>query len=165
MTTKNEPILAPVLSPASLAPVEMPASDESQAIEGSPAASARRKRFVRLVVGIMGLCGAIVIAAIGATAIGHTDDAPTASVATASIAAALTAYPTATTRVESAPPAPLAVASPKTSAPPGKKKGPLRAQPVMKQRGAAKPAPPTAAGSPSPLEGLMRPVSHGSVHP
>jgi hypothetical protein len=173
---REEPMLAPVLSPASLAPIEMPDATLDDPSDEARATTARRQRLVRIVMGVMGLCAAIGVAAVGASLLGHGDDTASASVsdslsspakiqASTSIAGTLAALTTTATRVDLPT---LSAPSPATNAHSAKKKAPLRPQPATKRHATAKPpAKPNGAngGSGKSLEELLKPVSHGNARP
>jgi hypothetical protein len=173
---REEPMLAPVLSPASLAPIEMPDATFDGPSDEARVTTERRQRLVRIVMGVMGLCAAIGVAAVGASLLGHGDDTASASIsdslaspakvqASTSIAGTLAALTTPATRVDPSAP------SPATNAHSAKKRAPLRPQPAAKRHATAKPpAKPNGASggsgkSPASLEELLKPVSHGNARP
>ena len=171
---RDDVMLAPVLVSTSLAPIEMPSLQDS---DEALAASLRRRRFSRLVAGVMGLCAAIGVAAIGTTVLARSEEPPRAGATmkeplanlpfTKPAASATPATLTVTNAATLMADAPTAKASPPaTTAHPAKKKWQLRAQPAAKHQTPAAPAPSARApGSPSSLEELMRPVSHGNTRP
>ena len=169
---RDDVMLAPVLVSTSLAPMEMPSLDDR---DETLAASLRRRRFGRLVTGVMGLCAAIGVAAVGTTVLARSEEPPRAGAAMKEPLANLpfarpVASPTPT--VTNAAPlmavaAPAAKLSPPaTTVHPAKKKWQLGAPPAAKRPAPASTARPARPpGSPSALEDLMRPVSHGNTRP